>query len=49
MHNQPLSDPQVGEASPSLFWKSKKRDLVLEKNTLIVFIFGLNFPFNIKF
>ena len=33
------------EASPVFFWKSKKCHLILVEKTLIVFIFGLNFPF----
>ena len=37
------------EVSFAFYWKLEKRTLILEKNVLIVVIYGLNFSFQVQF
>ena len=37
------------EVSLAFYWKLEKRALILEKNVLIVVIYGLSFSFQVQF
>ena len=44
-----LQGGKGAEVSFAFYWKLEKRTLILEKNVLIVVIYGLNFSFQVQF